>query len=336
MNAQVRRADGTVWAAAAWGAGVLALLLGLPPAASRRLPDRLATHWGAGGRPDGSMPLWAAALFPALVWLALMLVVAFLAGRPGGSTGPAPRGWAGVTLASGGVFLAGGQASIVWANLDKSTWRDADSVTPWVVSIFAIALAAGVLAWLAFRRPADGAQGVTSGPGMSIPAGQQLAWFARTSNRRLTMAATVTGITGLALLVAGYGGLFSLHPALFAPFALAALAFLGCSSVQVRVSERGMKVTFGPLGWPSRHWAVKDIDSARVEHRTPAQVGGWGYRLSGLGTTVMVRGGQCLVIRAKGKDFAVSVDDAERGAALLNSLREASRTNSPAAEGTSH
>ncbi|KUM79494.1 hypothetical protein AQI70_08980 [Streptomyces curacoi] len=27
-----------------------------------------------------------------------------------------------------------------------------------------------------------------------------------------------------------------------------------------------------------------------------------------------------LVVRAKGKDFAVSVDDAERGAALLNSL----------------
>ena len=42
--------------------------------------------------------------------------------------------------------------------------------------------------------------------------------------------------------------------------------------------------------------------------------------MSGLGTTVMLRSGECLVIHSKGKDFAVSVDDAERGAALLNSL----------------
>ncbi|MFJ6646509.1 hypothetical protein ACIQPS_12715 [Streptomyces sp. NPDC091290] len=34
----------------------------------------------------------------------------------------------------------------------------------------------------------------------------------------------------------------------------------------------------------------------------------------------MLRRGECLVVRVKGKDFAVSVDDAERGAALLNSL----------------
>lgn len=41
----------------------------------------------------------------------------------------------------------------------------------------------------------------------------------------------------------------------------------------------------------------------------------------------MLRGGECLVIRpSKGREFAVSVDDAERGAALLNSLR-ASRRN---------
>jgi hypothetical protein len=47
-----------------------------------------------------------------------------------------------------------------------------------------------------------------------------------------------------------------------------------------------------------------------------------GYRVSGLGTTVMLRSGECLVVRTrdKGREFAVSVDDAERGAALLNAL----------------
>ncbi|MYS57046.1 DUF1648 domain-containing protein, partial [Streptomyces sp. SID6013] len=90
-----------------------------------------------------------------------------------------------------------------------------------------------------------------------------------------------------------------------------------------RVSERGLEVSFGPLGWPGRRWAPGDIDTARMEVRRPSQVGGWGYRLSGLGTTVMLRAGECLVIRPRGRrsDFAVSIDDAERGAALLNALR---------------
>ena len=81
--------------------------------------------------------------------------------------------------------------------------------------------------------------------------------------------------------------------------------------------SEGLEVAFGPLGWPARRWPADTIASAWSEHRTAMQAGGWGYRLSGLGTTVMLRGGECLVIRtAKGKDFAISVD----GAALLNSL----------------
>lgn len=76
------------------------------------------------------------------------------------------------------------------------------------------------------------------------------------------------------------------------------------------------------LGRPVRRWQAAEIESARAENRTPAQAGGWGYRLGGLGTTVMLRGGECLVIRMRGKgeEFAVSMDDAERGAALLNAL----------------
>ncbi|MFJ3965041.1 hypothetical protein [Streptomyces sp. NPDC090036] len=35
---------------------------------------------------------------------------------------------------------------------------------------------------------------------------------------------------------------------------------------------------------------------------------------------MMLRSGECLVVRAKGKDFAVGVDDAGRAAALLNTL----------------
>jgi len=152
----------------------------------------------------------------------------------------------------------------------------------------------------------------------------RLVWFSRTTNPWLQLLAAVTGLVAVAVVVAGVSGLVGPGPlwALFVPFALASLALAGCAAVQARVSERGLEVTFGPLGWPVRRWAPTDIESARAENRTPAQVGGWGYRLSGLGTTVMPRSGECLVIRTQDKrnEFAVSIDDAERGAALPNAL----------------
>lgn len=322
MNEYSGRGGGTTWWLAGWCAGILLLLVGMPLAASGRLPERLATHWSGAGEPDSSMPLWAAAVFPALIWAVLAAGVAFGLRRTGPESAGAIRGWAGITLAAGGVFLVGGQASVVRANLDRSDWREAGSVTGWVAATVVVAATAGAVAWLATRHGPTAPGRAADGPSMDIPEGQRLVWLSRTSNPWLQTTSAVTGLVALAAVVTAAAGLADLLPALIlmAPFALASLLVLGCASVQARVSEEGLKVSFGPLGWPARRWAVQDIESARVEERTPAQVGGWGYRLSGLGTTVMLRRGECLVIRAKGKDFALSVDDAERGAALLNSL----------------
>ncbi|MEU9031662.1 DUF1648 domain-containing protein [Streptomyces sp. NPDC048383] len=318
MTDRTKRTRGTRWGAAAWVVGVPAVLAGLPPAASSRLPGRLATHWD-GEAPDGSMPLWAAAVFPALVWAVLALSMA-LVGRRGGA--PAAAG-VGVSLLSGGVSLAGAQASIVRANLDRADWRDAGSVGTGMAVTAVVAVAAGVLGWWAGRRvalPVHAEQGV-SGEVMEVPEGARRVWLSRTANPWLQLTAALTGLVAAAALLAGAGGLIGLRWALIAPFAIASVLALSCASVQARVTESGLEVAFGPLGRPVRRWAAQDIVSARAEKRTPAQVGGWGYRISGLGTTVMLRAGECLVIRpTKGTEFAVSVDDAETGAALLNAL----------------
>lgn len=313
-----------MWLLACWASGVLAVLMALPLAARDRLPDRLATHWGASGRPDGSMPLWAAAVVPALVWAVSAVTLAWMAWRARAKAGAGARGRAGAALAVGGVTLLGAQASIVRANLDREHWREAGSVTLWAVLTLSAAAVVGTVALLAVRRTPPPAP-ERHGPTMEIPAGERLVWFSRVANPWLHGMAAVTGVVAVATTAAALAGLMG-PPAgpLAGSTALAAVLTLGFSSAQARVSEKGLEVSFGPLGWPKRRRAVEDITSARVETRTPAQVGGWGYRLSGLGTTVMLRSGECLVIRTgKGKDFAVSVDDAERGAALLNSLSAA-------------
>ncbi|MFF7752025.1 DUF1648 domain-containing protein [Streptomyces sp. NPDC007971] len=347
------------WATAVWTAGVAAVIAVLPWAASGRLPGRLATHWSGtgGGTPDGSMPLWAASAVPALIWLVLTLVLpltttalrrrAGAGSRPATRTAPgtAPRtatpptphtatrpttGTAGrpvsaVALLSGGVLLVGAQAAVIRANLDRTDWHEARLPAVWIVALLATALAAGAGAWLLTTRGQDPSPAVAPTPPLEIPDGQHLAWFSRATNPWLHGAALLTGLAAAAsgaALAAGLVGTGPFFP-VFAGAGLASCSLAACASVRVRVSEHGLEVAFGPLGRPRRRWAAGDIESARVEHRTPAQAGGWGYRLGGLGTTVMVRGGECLVVRLRGRrsEFAVSVDDAERGAALLNALR---------------
>ncbi|WP_328787421.1 DUF1648 domain-containing protein [Streptomyces sp. NBC_00273] len=320
MTEGTERKRGVRWGVAVWAAVITAVLIALPWAASGRLPERLATHWGAGsGGPDGSMPLWAAAFFPALIWAVLVLLIVVLGRWRGGAT---------AGLLSGGVLLVGAQVSIVRANLDHTDWRQADSVSAWVVGMVAAAAVAGLVEWVVIRRGrAATSRVVVSGPSMEIPAGERFVWLSRTTNPWLHWIGALAGLVALAAVLAAVSGLVDVPWSVVAPFAVVSMAVLGCASVQARVTEKGLSVAFGPLGWPVRRWSAQDIESARAESRTPGQVGGWGYRLSGLGTTVMLRSGECLVIHPRrGHEFAVSVDDAERGAALLNAL-SAQRTH---------
>lgn len=320
MSERAHGGSGAQWGAVCWVVGILALLVGMVPAAGSRLPGRVATHWNGTGRPDGSMPPWAAALVPALIWAVVVAGTGLAVWRANARRGGAARGWAGAVLLPAGVFLVGVQASIVRANLDRADWHEAGSVTGWTLVTLLVATVVGLAAWrVAGRRtPAPGP--AQDGPRMVLPDGQRLMWFSRASNPWLHAVAALAGGVAVAAALVAVVGVTTPPWSVIVPVALSSVLVLGCASVQATVSEKGLKVSFGPFGWPARRWALQDIESARSEYRRPTQVGGWGYRLSGLGTTVMLRGGECLVIRARGKDFAVSVDDAERGAALLNSL----------------
>ncbi|MGX5186736.1 DUF1648 domain-containing protein [Streptomyces avermitilis] len=230
MTEHVRK-SGAAWGAVGWGVGVLALLVALPLAASGRLPDRLATHWEAGsGRPDDSMPLWAAALFPALIWGVLAVVVVLTLRRAGAGRGV--PGWAAAGLGFGGVTLLGGQASVVRTNLDRTDWHDAGSVTSGVVGTLVVAAAAGAAGLLAARRAPSEPRPAADGPTLDLPAGQRVVWLARTSNSWLQAIAALTGLLAITVFVSSLAGLTDLPFLLAAtPFTLASVLVLGCSSV---------------------------------------------------------------------------------------------------------
>ncbi|MFI9366824.1 DUF1648 domain-containing protein [Kitasatospora sp. NPDC053057] len=309
---------GALWGAVVWTLGVAALLVAMPMSARDRLPDQVATHW-SGRDPDGSMPLTMAALFPAVVWLLVAAALAVaLRFRP-----VQTRRSAGPVLAATGVLLSGAQASIVRSNLDRARWQDAAPMGVEVVLIVVAAGLAGALAWLATRRSATATAAAPPGTRVLEPrAGERLVWLSQASNHWLQALSSVLGllsVPGVMLAASGRTGSVDWRAVTF--FGLGAVVALLCSSVRVRVTEAGLHVGFGPFGWPARRLAPAELVSARVEQLTARQARGWGYRVHRGGSIVFLRRGACLVVRTKrGRDFAVSVDDAERGAALLNAL----------------
>ncbi|MFG2292365.1 DUF1648 domain-containing protein [Streptomyces sp. NPDC048603] len=147
------RKNAVRWGAGLWAVGVLATVTCLPWAVRPRLPERLATHWGGGsGGPDDSMPFWAAAFLPGLIWAVLVLVVLLVRWRAGAGASVRSRAGAAAALLSGGVFLAGAQACVVLANLDHADWREADSPTVWAVAAGLSAALAGLAGWLGVAR----------------------------------------------------------------------------------------------------------------------------------------------------------------------------------------
>ncbi|MEV0086295.1 DUF1648 domain-containing protein [Saccharopolyspora sp. NPDC050642] len=296
-----------------WVVAVTAVLFVGIQAFRDRLPDPIASHWGFAGAPNDSTSVAAFLIFVPVGWLVLGLAVA----------GYAARGWrqrrtraaAGAILAAGAVFMIGLAALTVWSNLDVAEWRQARSMNWQVIPVLLIGALAGRLGWFACHRgPDEGAQDTAEGPELALKPGQRAVWLASVSSPALRAGGW------LVLLVAAATAVLQPWPIVLSPL-LAGAACLALSSARVQIDERGVRVAFGPQRWPARLIPLTKIDGARGETRRPLEVGGWGYRVLPNSTAIMLRGGECLVLRlTSGRDFYISVGHAERGAELVNAL----------------
>jgi hypothetical protein len=99
------------------------------------------------------------------------------------------------------------------------------------------------------------------------------------------------------------------------------LLVLVFSEVRATISSRGVVVSLGWLGIPSWLVPLQTISGAEIEDVSPLAYGGWGYRVRPGARGVIVRGGASLRLsRIDRPDLVLTVDDAERGAGVLNAL----------------
>jgi hypothetical protein len=105
---------------------------------------------------------------------------------------------------------------------------------------------------------------------------------------------------------------------------IASLLFLISSRIRMVVDHDGVRVRWGPIGFPVNRLRLDQILDVQAVAIRPLHAGGWGYR----GSRVVFRQAAALVRRGpairleleKNRVFVVTVDDAATGATVLQGL----------------
>lgn len=312
-----RSSSWLLYALLALAGGALPLLVGWS-----HLPEPVATHWPLGGAPDGSMSKLG--FISLLAAIGLSPLLALRAKSPDALRSATAL----ATLVFMGLVTTGVSLVVTMANWDRSSWTEARP--PGVALLLVLGLpsaAAGITYWVARRFYPPARKDLRELPALSLAPGERAYWTGSAYNRWFWLLALAIG--GLAWATGPKSGpLVLLGPGL----ALLALAVL--ARIRVTVSERGVEIQYGVLGWPRQRIPLARICSAEAFDLAPLAHGGWGYRgsLKALGSAaVVVRGGLALRLELEDdKRLFITVDGADDAARLLNGFvarRAAPRTS---------
>jgi hypothetical protein len=281
------------------------------------LPVDVASHWSGTGAPDDSQP--AAGVF--VVTLIIASVVAIAAIILLALPRPSMRTKRMIVLILG---IAAGSAAAVWV---IPTWLtlQAGSVDGavlgwWVVPLAACSLWGVIPAAILPARPL--LAGATARPApLHLGETEVGAWSRRVTALLflwLTLALVAIGAVAYTpILLDGESGVATFG------LSILALATLLCASfirLRVSVDWRGLRVV-SLFGIPVKRIPLDQVDVVEATDIRPMDWGGWGYRIMPGRSAVVLRSGPGLVVTTtSGKQFAITIDDPEEPAALLQAL----------------
>ncbi|MFE2183780.1 hypothetical protein [Streptomyces sp. NPDC059455] len=284
-----------------------------------RLPDPLATHFGADGKADGFTGTGAF----------LSVVTAVLLGSGLLTLVPTLRLTKGLGAQRFAVALGYGMsgllgyafAALLFANAD-ATRASRVSQPLWQLGIaLAVAAAMGALGWLLASR--DVVSGTGPGKEAAVPRlplakGEVATWTRSVGSPVLLAVGAGTTLLGAVLVAVGPG-----TGALLIVIGLICTPLARC---RVTVDRRGLAVASWFAPRPRMRIPLDRIERATSREAAALSLGGWGYRIRGGGSALVFRSGDALFLTlATGREFAVTVDDAATAAALLNALIERDR-----------
>lgn len=134
---------------------------------------------------------------------------------------------------------------------------------------------------------------------------------------RVTSTPLIVAVVGASVL----DSLLKRRRGLRLVLSIGAAAALGVSlgTIRVIVDCRGLSVGLGPWGWPARQLEIEKIRLAEVEAARPVSFAGWGYRVRGNATRVILGPPQALVVHlTDGRTFGITIPDPEVASDILN------------------
>lgn len=294
-----------------------------------RLPDRVATHWGLSGTPDGWGAPWTYPVGTGAICVALIALISLLS-----LAGRSRRGALDLRVISAinlwtvgffGVLML----LLVVVQLDL---QDAGSVPlPWwaMGAAFALGIVLGAVGWrLTPRVEADDTDGATPDV-IALRPGEQAVWLQTVTMARSGLITMVVSQVVLVLMAAYFFAVGEVEGGwvIAGTGILIALLVLMMMAFRVRFDAAGFEAR-SVVGWPRVRIPIDEIASVEVVEINPmGDFGGWGWRFnSSHGQGIVMRAGEALrITRTIGRRVTVTVDDAETAAGLLRGYQQRDR-----------
>ncbi len=283
------------------------------------LPAEVAIHWNSGG-VDGVGSPWqlVAILLGTIGLFSGVMAFSFSALPANGRPTLTQKGLA-VTSLWLALLLGVGIAGSVAAQRGLSDVTQAPDPLPWLLLGMALGLLAAAAAWFVLPRADRTPPYALDVEPLELAPTERAFWTGTVTASRTLMLFLLGVVVVLVVsaVVSALSGAVDVVVILLLVVLVLGLA-LTAFRWRVSVGSHGASAV-SVAGWPAIRIPLADISAARLIEVNPVgDFGGWGWRLAGGRTGIVLQAGPALeVARRNGRALVVPIDDAETAAAVL-------------------